>query len=442
MASTSIAKELVEQIARSLPVASWTDLFVCGVEGFGVERALSARFPALQIHAQASGLLSYAVGRLATGASVDVRFRDRLAVIEEALHVATPLERAAGALLAVTLSRYESTNPYAQKHFEHIARNCGAYLEQSRARVTSSADELRLASFTATSTREHARVAVARKVPLLAWVPVNARGDRRSAFLDANVEWERVAEQPFSEEGLAAWIESLEQARATFCVATDRQLPGRRPTLGFFAERARPLFAYTSAPTTSVRRKAVVSEPFRYRVVDPATLSERTTLRVDRTTSARLNFLKDKYLMTGLAHGAGVMQFLVYLDEGLVGGFSYTWPRLTDITELHLLSDFTIAHEKRLAKLVAMVATSREPVRRFDLTFARRTELVRTTVFSERPVSMKYRGVYELAERKPGVLLYESHVRTGTPGDVYRDWWTRFAQNARGAPQARGAEAP
>ena len=162
----------------------------------------------------------------------------------------------------------------------------------------------------------------------------------------------------------------------------------------------------------------------------------------ERTTSARLNFLKDKYLMTGLAHGAGVMHFLVFLDDGLVGGFSYTWPRLTDIRELHLLSDFTIAHEKRLAKLVAMVATSREPVRRFDLTFARRTERVRTTVFSDRPVSMKYRGIFDLVERRPGVLLYESHVRPGTLADIYRDWWTRFAQNARGAPQARGAEAP
>ncbi|MFX8106652.1 hypothetical protein ABTK92_20370, partial [Acinetobacter baumannii] len=76
--------------------------------------------------------------------------------------------------------------------------------------------------------------------------------------------------------------------------------------------------------------------------------------------------------------------------------------RVTSLSALYLLSDFAIAREKRLAKLIAMLATGRESTERYDRRRVRRTKVIVTTAFTDRPISMKYRGIFELLSRKPG----------------------------------------
>jgi hypothetical protein len=57
------------------------------------------------------------------------------------------------------------------------------------------------------------------------------------------------------------------------------------------------------------------------------------------------------------------------------------------------------------------------------LRFAR----VETTVFTDKPVSMKYRGIFELKARKPGFLQYVSPVRRQGVQAIYREWFERYA---------------
>ena len=54
-----------------------------------------------------------------------------------------------------------------------------------------------------------------------------------------------------------------------------------------------------------------------------------------------------------------------------------------------------------------------------------------STAFTDRPVSTKYLGIYDLVGRKPGMLNYASKVRPQTPGQVYVEWFHRFVANAR-----------
>jgi hypothetical protein len=154
-----------------------------------------------------------------------------------------------------------------------------------------------------------------------------------------------------------------------------------------------------------------------------------------------MNFLKDKYLAPGLFHSTGEMNCLVFLGGALAGGFIYNRSTMGDAHEVYLRSDFSIVRERRVAKLVAMLAASRESVRAFDRAYVQRTTYVTTTAFTDRPVSMKYRGIYDLVGRKPGFLNYQSHVRDQSPDEVYAEWWSRFAGNADRPTQALGAEA-
>jgi hypothetical protein len=71
-----------------------------------------------------------------------------------------------------------------------------------------------------------------------------------------------------------------------------------------------------------------------------------------------------------------------------------------------------------------------------EVKLVQRIESVVTTAFTDKPVSMKYRGIFEIIGRSPGMINYASKVRRTTPDGVYVEWFQRFIANARhkGAP--------
>jgi len=93
--------------------------------------------------------------------------------------------------------------------------------------------------------------------------------------------------------------------------------------------------------------------------------------------------------------------------------------------------------EGRISKLVAMMATCRAAISVAERKMVERYGSVSTTAFTNKPVSMKYRGIFELYSRKEGRLQYTSKVREMTPQEIYQDWFKRFYGNGNQKGQAR-----
>ena len=129
-----------------------------------------------------------------------------------------------------------------------------------------------------------------------------------------------------------------------------------------------------------------------------------------------MNFLKDVYLAKGITHTSGIANFLVLLDGQLAGGFIYARSKFGG-DDLYLLSDFTLAAKSRVSKLIAMLATSEPIIRRMEVKLVQRINAVYTTAFTKKPVSMKYRGIFDLVGRKPGMLNYASQIRRQSPAE-------------------------
>ena len=53
----------------------------------------------------------------------------------------------------------------------------------------------------------------------------------------------------------------------------------------------------------------------------------------------------------------------------------------------------------------------------------------RTMVFTDKPVSMKYRGLYELARRDPGKLVYETELGLLDLSEVIPLWLKKFEKS-------------
>jgi hypothetical protein len=90
---------------------------------------------------------------------------------------------------------------------------------------------------------------------------------------------------------------------------------------------------------------------------------------------------------------------------------------------------------RRLARLVLMAALSQEFRDLVEETHLADCHLLRTTVFSAAPVSMKYRGLFELTERKAWNeayhrLIYESEAGRWPLKEVIGTWLRKYERTA------------
>ncbi len=226
-----------------------------------------------------------------------------------------------------------------------------------------------------------------------------------------------------------SWVLGLRDRGVPYCVFADRELVVLKPVTVYSANGRRTVYTYAETSKSSVRATAHRSEPFQYTAVDPAALTPESTVAVVPADSARLNFLKDHYLSKGIAHVPGEMNFLVYLDGSLAGGFIYAREKFGG-SGLYLLSDFAISRQRKLSKLIAFLATCGTPVSMFERRYLIRVSALATTAFTNKPVSMKYRGIFRLVSRKPGMLNYESATRREDPQELYRLWYRKWAEDA------------
>jgi hypothetical protein len=95
------------------------------------------------------------------------------------------------------------------------------------------------------------------------------------------------------------------------------------------------------------------------------------------------------------------------------------------------LADFVVnsGRYRRLAKLLLLVTQTREVRRLLEEKFLLEIPKCRTMVFTDKPVSMKYRGLYQLARRDPGKLVYETDMGILTLNEVVPLWLKKFEKS-------------
>jgi hypothetical protein len=445
----AVPAQAVEQITRVVPFGEWREVFVGCSGSFRFDRAVREVHKSVTVHSNDVSLLSCSLGALATGAEFPIAFTGRLAFIEPLVSGQTFLARVAAVEVALTMATYKGENAFAQAHFAHYQERFADFLKPATARLVAFLDGLRIASFFAGDFREQGRRAAAAGGGIFAFPPTYKMGyERQYKFVDQNTDWQRPAYDIWDPTQLESWIDDLDKLGVRYCVLTDHALEHHEPVTAFHpGGSSKPVYSFADRARSSIRGTSATSQPFRYRPLDPKVLSATSVVEIITASSGQMNFLKDHYLSKGIAHGSGNGNFLVMIDGNLAGGFILKRNRVVKEGFLYLLCDFAISPKSRVSKLVAMLATSEVVVHRLEMVSVRRLTGVYTTASTDRPVSMKYRGIFDLVGREPGKLLYASKVRRQTPAEIYAEWFARFVGNARapgeaGGPEAAGQERP
>ncbi|MFD3926484.1 hypothetical protein [Streptomyces sp. NPDC058614] len=422
--------------------ATWAgqaeDIYVGCSGNFTIERVLhDAGF---RLHGCDVQLYSSAIGWYLAGRELPITIRPES--YGELDWLAPYMDGRAGTLAVVMLgSRFfqwigRGDHPYYGRMLRAYRQQFPELYAKTVAKIE--ALPLRLASYAAMDVNQWLAEQVPPKATVVAFPPFFA-GDYESQFaaLDKHLDWpapeyptlddaaketliERITDRPHWVLGLHFDVDELA------C-----ELRGQVQT----ANRGVPINVYSSVARSRIvrpnQRLEMVKSP---RLTPGRRLGEQLTLAP--LTMGQFATLRSQYMNHNIRPGTPAMALAVLVDGMVAGAFAYATPKY-DPHNVYLLSDFPVAPTSygRLAKLVLYAALSTEA--QFLAQRAMNTRLTRlnTTAFTQRPVSMKYRGLLRLNSRKDSAdpayryqLDYGSELGRWSLADGFAQWRSKHGR--------------
>ncbi len=247
--------------------------------------------------------------------------------------------------------------------------------------------------------------------------------------LQAAFAWNEPAYQLFTVERFQTLLESM-TSKQFWCISRDEPVPaladhaiGRVQT----SLRSKPVYVYANVPA------AVLTQP-RQRLADvpyprlSAPPVERPATIIT-LSQEQLNTLRSEYLSPSIVPARVMWAFGLLLGGRLAGAFAFASP-LGPVAfgDVYMTSDFAVQSSvPRLSKLVLACILSTEVRDILEQKLAQKVRSIGTTAFTDKPVSMKYRGVFDLHSRKEGRLNYLGEAGKWTL-EVALTWWQKTQQ--------------
>lgn len=191
-----------------------------------------------------------------------------------------------------------------------------------------------------------------------------------------------------------------------------------------------PLFAYSSLQTNNhyyiERDKCVKPSHIRILPVDYQFTTD-TVITVRPCAVNDVNYYKAFYMANKVNYTTGGDFGLVFMADGMAFGFTSFSKQLSTLSQIFMQSDFVVNSEtQRLSKLLIMLVKSHDVRRLIARKMYNYYDGVKTTVYTTSPISMKYRGVFNLERRDEGKLIYSSIFTEKSLNELYALWIRKY----------------
>lgn len=176
--------------------------------------------------------------------------------------------------------------------------------------------------------------------------------------------------------------------------------------------------------------------PLRYkRLPDEYVLTENSKLRFMRASMAEVDYLRMIYLKKGIILGSAPFCYLWFIDDFAFGACMFDFLKVNKygFDSVWMKSDFVIDHPiPKLSRLLILGVLSTEFKEELDIRYKHECGVIATSVFTDKPVSMKYRGVFKLYERGIGKLHYiqQAGIR-GDLDDILKAFVKKYGKEPR-----------
>ncbi len=421
-------RAVLDQLAKG-----WAgrDVYVACSGNFTVERVL-ARHGVGAIHSNDVSIYSCALGWRLAGQVLDYQIRlDRWAWLKPYLDGG--LGTIATLLLLTTVAQHDREGAYHKRMLDAYRRGFGDLHAKTRKRVSKALKGLRVDSFYAGDLRDFVAQAPKAGTVCLSFPPTYRRGcEQAYRRMESIFAWPRPRYEMFGPDDFPTFLQGV-RAFDQWVTSTDRRVEDAEANLVAEVQtsrRSHPVFMYSNATGVHRLSRPVVRTarlPWR-----PCVGQVQAPLRIVRTDNATLEAMRSLYLGRNIVTSAAMRCYAVLAGDGaLIGALAFSLPRPRGLPEsvcqMYLLADFAVrpSPHKRLSKLIIACALCREIQTDLEQFACRRIASIGTTAFTDRPVTMKYRGVFDLYNRAPGRLNYTGAAGKWNLSEALA-WWTRL----------------
>ena len=408
----SINAETRKWLGNNGPAFDGRQVYVGCSGAFTVEQILSRYAPKAQIWGNDVSLYSGVLGAYLSGQTFRLEIQeDKFAWLEPFLQ--DEEGKAAAMMVLFEALKYEKAdNPFKVRHWSHYRNNFGKFHQATRDKLRERKAGMRLKAYTSKDI-----FGLLDEIPkdavIIAFLPTYAGGyERMFKRLDEIFDWDRPTYGMIDEDRKKRILTKMQER--DFLYLDDREWKGLPLVAIVRKARMKPVYIYSNMKALShaVLKQQRHSEfaPFA-RLGDEDEITPASKLTITPTTNRVVNYFRDVYLSKGVGITSdGAAPYLVAVDGKVFGFLIYA--RMQGRGNLYLLADFVVDSTRypRLAKLLLLATQTREVRRFLEEKLLQEVPTCTTMVFTDKPVSMKYRGLYKLARRDEGKLVYETQM--------------------------------
>jgi len=185
---------------------------------------------------------------------------------------------------------------------------------------------------------------------------------------------------------------------------------------------SKPVFMYSDG---APHRLATARQNVGHNHWAPRTDEAVEPIQVTRIDAKVMNAIRSQYLAQHITPCDAPRNYAVLSAGKLIGAFSFALPRGPLPCDLYLLSDFAVrpTPHKRLSKLILACVVSKEVQADLEQWLCARIRTIGTTAFTDKPVSMKYRGMFDVHSRSEGKVNYLGPAGRWNLQEGFQ-WWT------------------
>ena len=325
-----------------------------------------------------------------------------------------PYLEVSAAAVVVVLSELFRYNPLANLNNKRIYAGMLAswdrYFTETLERIEQARETCHLTSYRTSDIWafvEEARRIDPEGIMLVGCLPVLAGdNERMSRRIGQVISWTEAPCVLLDAEAKANLLAKI--SRADYVFIDDVPHPDA-PAALWKRSRTKNLLLYTNLPVERVFvSQHNASQPAYYRLFETAdaeTVKTKTPITFKSVKGAEINYFKNQFLKKTIWFADGTFNYLFFIGGKLFGFCSARVANkarhLKGPEGMYLLCDFVVPAGKsaRLAKLLLLVMQTVEFRDELEHRLFRRVPELTSTAFTDAPVSMKYRGIFELDKR-------------------------------------------
>lgn len=440
----SIPAEIRSIVSEYLKLWKPQELWVAGSGNFTIERIANSVDPAMAIHGNDVSIYTCTLGDWLAGQPVQLAVKD--ASLDRLDWLAEYFDGGIGSVAALMIAgRFmefvdKADHPYFGRMLTGWRAQFPKLFDETRAKLEKLT--LRLKSFAAEDMATWLPNTVPADGAVMTFPPFY-KGGYSTLYkdLDLHLDW---PEPAFDEMDRGDVLDLLEviTGRERWMVALpepDDELHQHLRGIVQTSAQNIPIYVYTSGRPMRISRPRQQLEPvYAPRLRAGETIEGPLTLAP--LTPGQFGALRSQYLDRKIvpSANAAAVAYAVCCAGKIVGVFAFRpQVKMFDTDGVYLMADFAVPHTdyRRLSKLVLAAAMSHEARQLIEGTMNRRVTHVETTAFTDRPVSMKYRGLMtkgKTGEDKSGAhkhaIAYSAPAGRWNLQEAYEMWTKKWGQ--------------